>query len=95
MMTITKNYYRVNNVHRSLIREAHKEKSRKDEELILQELNEKWNVPGRSHNCKKFDRIEPNVATKIDKTKLFQWLSDKKKAAVKSVKFGQLFGHSI
>ena len=72
---------------------------RKDEELILQELNPKSRVfdyvPGKSHNCKKFDKIKPNVATKIDKMKLLQLLSDKRKAAVKSLKFGQLFGHSI
>ena len=98
MMTITKNYDRVNNIHLSSGKHT-KKSQRKDEELILHELNERSRVfdyvPGRSHSCKKFDRIEPNVATKIDKTKLFQWLSDKKKAAVKSVKFGQLFGHSI
>ena len=98
MMTITKNYDKVNNVHPSSGKHT-KKSQRKDEELILHELNERSRVfdyvPGRSHSCKKFDRVEPNVATKIDKTKLFQWLSDKKKAAVKSVKFGQLFGHSI
>ena len=52
-----------------------KKNESKDEELILQELNERSRVfdyiPGRAHKCKKFVTIEPNVATKIDKTKTF------------------------
>lgn len=98
MMTITKNFDRENNVHPSSSKHTKKSQS-KDEDLILQELNERSRVfdyvPERGHSCKKLDKVEPNVATKIDKTKLFQWLSDKKKAAVKSEKFRQLFGHSI
>lgn len=98
MMTITKNFDRENNVHPSSSKHTKKSQT-KDEDLILHELNERSRVfdyvPGRGHSCRKLDKVEPNVATKIDKTKLFQWLSDKKKAAVKSVKFGRLFGHTI
>ena len=98
MMTITKNFDRENNVHPSSSKHTKKNQT-KDEDLILQELNERSRVfdyvPGRGHSCRKLDKVEPNVATKIDKTKPFQWLSDKKKAAVKSVKFGRLFGHTI
>lgn len=75
-----------------------KKSDSKDEELIVKELSERSRVfdyiPGRKHSCKKFDRLEPNVAIQMEKTKLFQWLSDKKKAASKSVKFSKLFGHS-
>ena len=59
----------------------HRNTKSKDEELIPQELISKAfdYAPGRSHSCEKVDRIEPNVTTKVDKTKFFQWLSDLKK----------------
>ena len=81
MMTITKKFDRENNVHPSSSKHTIKSQT-KDEDLNLQELNERSRVfdyvPGRGHSCRKLDKVEPNVATKIDKTKLLQWLSDKK-----------------
>lgn len=88
MTIITKNY---DNVPPFSAKHTKKNQS-KDEELILQEQISKASdcVPGRSHNCKKVDRIEPNVTAKVDKTKFFQWHSDIKKEQLKSAKYEDL-----
>ena len=98
MMAVTESFDMANNIHRSSTKHTRKSAQR-DEDQIIEELSVKSRVfdyiPGRTRSCKRFQNIQPNVTTKMDKTKLFEWLAGKKKEAKRYMRFVKLHGHTL